>query len=330
MFKVLRRYLYLTVAIVLASLPLATAGTAQAADWIPLGGPYATSTPEVKPKGGWLATLTPFGGAVVHGQAANGAWSGPVLLGGQFTSVVVPAAQISEPQSPGLEMFGIGLDGAMWRWTASLGWHSLGGQFVFSPKPVIWKGVTYVFGIGLDNALWYRTATSPWQSLGGAITTDLAVTMDDTSMWVIGGGLDGSIWTRPLTGSTWGSWQSLGGLTTSYPAATFLFDSGYLFITGTDDAVWYTRIKGGQWLGWSSLGGISLSAPAAAEDPNGGIDVFVVGGDLAMYTRRLNASGWTEWRGLGGAFNSAPGASGSQAFGIGLDGWLYAANYQNF
>ena len=155
------------------------------------------------------------------------------------------------------------------------------------------------------------------------------MTTDNTSLWVIGRGLDNAIWTRPLTGSAWGPWQSLGGIATSYPAATFLFDAGYLFIVGADDAVWYTRIKAGQWLGWGSLGGIAGQAPAAAEDPNGGIDVFVVGADLSMWMRRLTAAGWTNWTNLGGAFISAPIASNPQVFGIGLDGWLYGANYPN-
>jgi hypothetical protein len=326
--KLLRRCTWLIVVFVLAGLPLAVGEPASAADWIPLGGPYAAATPEVRPSGDLLAQVAQDGGAWVHERRGAG-WSPPLNAGGFFRSTVVPASAISGAQPADPALFGIGLDGAMWWRRAGTSWQSLGGQFVLSPKPVFWQGVTYVFGIGIDNGVWYRSLSSPWIPLGGAITTDLAVTADAHSLWVIGGGIDGSMWSIPLTGLTWGHWRSLHGVATSYPAATFLFDAGYLFIVGLDDAVWYTRIKGGEWLGWSSLGGIALSAPAAAEDPNGGIDVFIVGADLAMYMRRLNASGWTEWTHLGGAFTSAPGASSTQAFGIGLDGWLYAANYPN-
>ena len=48
----------------------------------------------------------------------------------------------------------------MWWRTDTTPWQSLGGLFKFSPKPVVWNGVTYVFGIGIDDAIWYRTLTT--------------------------------------------------------------------------------------------------------------------------------------------------------------------------
>jgi hypothetical protein len=296
-----------------------------AADWVPLGGPYDESVPQTVPTGDFV-TMTGGGVAYVHVRT-GGVWSGTLDAGGQFRSAVVPAAALNEPQSTDPELFGVGLDGAMWFRTRATGWQSLGGGLKFTPVAVRFGGVTYVFGIGLDNAVWYRTPSSGWVSLGGVMTSDLDVTTDGTSMYLIGRGGDNAMWMRRFSASSWSGWTSLGGVVQSYSRSGFLFDAAYVFVIGADGAVWYGRLQGGGWTGWQSLGGVSISAPGATGDPSGGVDVFVVGTDNSMYTRRLTAAGFSPWQSLGGLFSSFPGAGGRQVFGIGYDGWLYTATF---
>ena len=304
----------------------ATASSAVALGWSPLAGVYSDATPRVLSNGNLLVQIADDGAPYVHVRT-NGVWSGPLAAGGQFKSTVTPAAALNQAQPATTELFGVGLDDAMWYRTGSTGWQSLGGGFISSPEAVVFGGVTYVFGIGRDNAVWYRTLGSGWISLGGYATSDVAMTTDGSSLHLLVHGGDGALWTRQLAGSTWLPWQYLGGVIVSYPSTAFLSNAGYVFVIGADNALWYQRVQAGSWSGWQGLGGIALSAPAAAQDPNGGIDVFMVGADLAMYSRRLTASGWSPWQGLGGGFRSAPGASATQVFGIGLDGWLYAASF---
>jgi hypothetical protein len=304
----------------------ATESSAAALGWSPLAGVYADATPRVLPNGNLVVQVADDGAPYVHVRNVGG-WSGPLAAGGLFNSTVTPAAALNQLQPATVELFGVGLDDAMWYRTGSTGWQSLGGAFIADPVAVVFGGVTYVFGVGRDNAVWYRSLSSGWISLGGYVTSDVALTTDGSSMYVLARGGDGALWTRQLAGSTWLPWQYLGGVIISYPSTAFLANAGYVFVIGADNAVWYQRVQAGSWSGWQGLGGIALSAPAAAEDPNGGVDVFVVGADLAMYSRRLTAAGWSPWQGLGGGFRSAPGAGGNQVFGIGLDGWLYAATF---
>ncbi len=306
--------------------PAQSHSEALAGGWFPLGGPYLESTPEVLPSGDRLVQMDVDGAPYVH-LRTNGVWSGPIYVGGLFNSSVVYTVALNEPQPAIAELFGVGLDDAMWYRTSVAGWSSLGGGFLSSPKAVRFGGVTYVFAVGLDGAVWYRTLASGWISLGGYITSDLDVTTDGTSMYVLGRGLDYAMWSRRMTSGAWAPWQSLGGGFLSYPASSFLFDAGYVFAVGFDGAIWQARIQAQSWTGWQSLGGFALSAPAASTDPNGGVDVFVVGGDDAMYQRTLTSAGWSPWVGLGGGFISNPGASGTQVFAIGFDGWLYGATF---
>jgi len=296
--------------------------TAKAADWFPIGGPYG-SDPMVLPKSNIVFAVGQTGDPYYH-EGSNG-W-GASQLGGQLDSVIAPAEALIGSQPSNFEIFGIGLDSAVWYRTRSSGWQSFGGAFISSPTAVIWNGVTYVFGIGLDEAIWYRSTTSEWFTLGGRITSDLAVTTDGTNLYVLGVGGDGSLWSQRLTGLSWSGWENLGGTLDSFPATTYSSsaNAGYVFAIGTDGGVWYRGVSGGVWSGWFGLGGQAESAPTAVAR-GATLDVFVVGTDLAMYAQRWTGSAWTGWRAEGGGFDSNPAASLTHEFGLGLDGRLYVA-----
>ena len=95
-----------------------------AADWIPLGGPYDDSTPQVSPTGNFVMQTGLDNGSYAH-LRTGGFWSGPLDLGGQFQSVVTPTVELNGPQPSPAEWFGIGLDSAMWHRTQNTGWQSL-------------------------------------------------------------------------------------------------------------------------------------------------------------------------------------------------------------
>ena len=300
--------------------------------WVPVGGPYVGDPAVVSSDGPSfhrqptqvVFAVGPSGEPFFH-ERAGGAWSAAHPLGGLLDSDVAPAQTLDGPESYNFEVFGIGVDGAMWYRTRHSEWRSLGGAFHSQPTAVRFDGRSYVFAVGVDDALWYRTPTTGWASLGGIITSDLAVTTDGASLYVAGVGADEALWTRRLSGSTWTGWESRGGIVTSAPAGTYdpATGAGYLFAVGADGAIWYQGVTGGQWSGWYGLGGLAASEPAVVARV-GGLDVFVVGGDLAMWRQRWNGSTWSGWQGHGGGFTSNPVATTTHVLGRGLDDWLYS------
>ena len=305
---------------------LSASETAHAAEWIPLGGPYG-SDPATLQKGNEVFVVGQNGDPYYHQFDINGHWSAAIPLGGQLDSVVAAAEQLVGNQPEVFEIFGIGIDGAMWYRTRDTGWQWLGGAFLSSPTAAIFGGQTYVFAVGLDNAVWYRTPHTDWQSLGGHIVSDLGVTSDGSSMYVTGIGLDNGIWAQRHSGGTWHGWQGLGGDVISYPATTQADGNGYIFVIGGDGAVWYQGVTNGAWSGWYGLGGLAESAPAAIRhEGSGRIDVFVVGVDLRMYSHHWDGSSWSGWHDQGGGFTSNPVVDHSDVFALGLDDYLYAGN----
>jgi hypothetical protein len=301
---------------------LAATETAHAADWFPLGGPYG-SDPSVLQRGNVVFAVGQAGDPFYHEFGGTGHWSGSIPLGGQIDSVIAPAEQLVGSQPTNFEVFGIGVDGAMWYRTRNSGWQGLGGAFLSSPTSAIFGGQTYVFAVGLDQAVWYRTPNTEWASLGGTIVSDLGVTSDGSSMYVTGIGTDNGIWAQRFSGGAWQGWQGLGGDVISYPATTNIGSNGYIFVIGADGAVWYQGVSNGSWSGWYGLGGAAESAPAAIVHGNGQIDVFVVGADLRMYSHRWNGSGWSGWQDQGGGFTSNPVVDDFEVFALGFDDWLY-------
>ena len=178
--------------------------------WVPVGGPYVgdpavitTDGPSPLQQPSDVAfAVSPSGQPVFHERLAGG-WSTATPLGGLLASDVAPAQTLGGPGPVDFEVFGIGVDGALWYRTRTAGWQSLGGAFNSEPTAVTFDGDTYVFAVGIDDALWYRTPGTGWATLGGLITSDLGVTTDGNSLYVSGIGGDGALWTRRLTGTTW-------------------------------------------------------------------------------------------------------------------------------
>ena len=277
-----------------------------------MGDPAAVTTDGPSPhrqRSDVVFAVTPSGEPVFH-QRSGGAWSAAVPLGGLLDSNVAPAQTLTTVGGYDFEVFGIGIDGAMWYRTRSSGWRSLGGAFHSEPTAVRHAGDSYVFAVGVDDALWYRTPTSGWASLGGLITSDVAVTTDGNSLYVAGIGIDQALWTRRLTGQSWSEWESLGGALTSAPVGTFdpVTATGYLAAVGVDGAIWYQGVTAGAWSGWYGLGGLAASIRPSSPR-NGGLDVSVVGVDVAMWQQHWNGATWSGWHSLGGGFTSNPAAT---------------------
>ncbi len=307
----------------------ATSSAAAALAWQPLSGDYlyvptALSTGNVV--FGVAMGFSDVAGPAFYHEFTGGSWSAPIPLGGFILGIIAPAEPLLEPQKENWEIFGIGVDEAVWYRTRDTGWQSLGGLILSSPTAVTWQGQTYVFGLGEDEAVWYRTPTTGWQSLGGRLASDLAVTTDGTSLYVLGIAEDGSLWSQRRTGSTWSGWQGLGGDAVTSPTATVLSGTGYVFVVGTDGGLWYQGVSGGTWSGWYTLGGLVGSAPAPIGRA-GGLDVFVLGEDTAMYSQRWNGTSWSGWRSDGGLFFGRPAATTTHVVGLaaGADNRFWAA-----
>ena len=170
-----------------------------------------------------------------------------IQMGGLLTSPVVPAEP--DPQRSDVEVFGVGIDGAMWYSNLTSGWHPLGGVVTSAPAAAQLGTRTFVFAVGWDRALYYQELSggvpSGWQALGGQIVSDPAVIVDGGILHVVGVGLDGALGPRQLAGAAWSDWQTLGGLVTSAPTAISR-SSGHVFAIGIDRAVWYRHVSGGQ------------------------------------------------------------------------------------
>ena len=295
--------------------------------WYAVGGPYGSDPTSVHtPSAEFLFAVDPARQPWLH-QRFGGQWSGSIAMGGLLTSPVVPA--VPDPQRADVEVFGVGVDGAVWYSNLTFGWLSLGGLVTSAPAAAQLGDRTFVFAVGWDRALYYQELRGGvplgWQALGGQIFSDPTVIVDGGNLHVVGVGSDGALWTQQLSGSTWSGWQTLGGLVTSAPTAISR-PSGHVFAIGVDRAVWYRQVSGGQWGGWTTLGGISTSEVALAQSRDG-MMAFVVGVDGAMYHRMLTGGGWTWWASLGGVITSHPAAGPSEVIGLGSDRWLWVKGY---
>ena len=158
------------------------------------------------------------------------------------------------------------------------------------------------FVIGTDHALWQFTVSNGWKSLGGYLTSSpSAVSYNkDYGIEVAARGGDGAVWYKYTTDRSggWTRWYSLGGklFAGTGPAVVFMNDGKfYHFVTGTNNALYYS-VRGGQ-SGWQPLSGYLTSSPAAASHSANAIDVFVRGGDGNLWSLRTTTLGtsWSSW-----------------------------------
>ncbi len=248
-----------------------------------------------------------------------------------------------------LEVFGLGLDTALWHiWQTKpnngwSGWASLSGRITSDPAIANnADGRLEAFARGKDSGLWHIWQTKPnngwsnWASLGGVITSDPAVNCNaDGRLEVFARGLDNGLWhiwqTKPNNG--WSGWTSLGGVITSDPVIGRNADGRLeVFARGTDNALWHiwqTAPNNG-WSGWASLSGIITSAPAVGCNADGRLEVFVRGLDNAIWHNWQLApnNGWSGWHSLGGIVTSDPSVNSNadgrlEVFARGLDNGLW-------
>jgi hypothetical protein len=295
--------------------------------WYSVGGPYDSDPTTIKTSSAeYLFGVDPARRPYMHWRS-GGSWSGAIAMGGLLTSPVVPAEP--DPQRSDVEVFGVGLDRAVWYRNLNGGWRSLGGVVMSAPAAAQLGNRTFVFAVGSDRGLYYRELTggvpSGWRALGGQIFSDPAVIVDGASLNVIGTGGDGALWTRRLSGSAWSGWQALGGFVTSAPT-TISGSSGYVFAVGGDKGVWYRQVSAGRWSGWATLGGAATSEVALARSRDGLLAV-VVGLDGAAYHRMLTGGRWTGWASVGGSFTSNPVATPTEVVGLGSDRWMWLKGY---
>lgn len=200
-----------------------------------------------------------------------------------------------------------------------------------------------LFGVGLDDAVYHRAwagswqpGGGAWQSLGGPAASHAAVaswSANRLDVFMIGSGRqlmhqswDGTSWV-PASG-----WEQLGGVLTSPPAVVSWGPNRLdVFAVGTDRQLWHKAWDGTAWrpsqTGWEGLGGIFISPPAVvSSDPNR-LDVFGLGTDRQMYWKRWDGAWSTDWWSLGGTFRSMPGVVSwgpgrVDVFGVGVDGQM--------
>src|SRR5215831_8671385 len=153
-----------------------------------------------------------------------------------------------------------------------------------------------VFGRGLDGALWHDTwngtSWSGWQSLGGILTSaPAAVSWGPNRIDVFARGQDNALWHRWWDGSAWGGWQGLGGALTEAPAvASWGANRLDVFVRSTDSGLWHTWWDGSTWSGWQGLGGTLTAAPGAVSWGLNRVDVFVRGTDAALWHKWWDGS----------------------------------------
>ncbi|HKQ92216.1 MAG TPA: hypothetical protein VJZ77_16270, partial [Blastocatellia bacterium] len=154
-----------------------------------------------------------------------------------------------------LDIFGVGLDKAMYHkawanaWYPSTGWEPHGGGFTGQLAVESW-GINRldIFGVGLDKAMYHKSFENIWQQV---------------------------------------AWEHLGGQFSSQPVvASWGGRRLDIFGLGSDQVIWH-KAWDNVWLpsqsAWESLGGQFISAPAVASWGPGRLDIFSVGLNKAMY-----------------------------------------------
>jgi hypothetical protein len=252
----------------------------------------------------------------VDTQAAHAAPPGPATAAASAAGDLTAHGLVHPPvpEAHRIDVFGIGLDFAMYRQWVWNGlpdnpqplttWERLGGDFMSAPAAIAWNDGQVanrvdVFAVNAaDRSMWQRT----WMSDG---------------------------WT--------GDWQSIGGIFTS--AATVVSGApGRLdiFARGGDFTLRHRTYENGDWVSdWENLGGSLASQPVAVSRGPNEVDVVSVDhADGALIHRWWDGSIWNEWESVSIAdkpkvrFVTTPSVTASGAdrldmATIGNDGVLY-------
>jgi hypothetical protein len=245
-----------------------------------------------------------FGDALWYNRLANGAWSGPQVLGGvPLTSdpvaVTAPNAMYLFARSQGGQLWHGHIDNGVWS-----DWFPMQGNLTSDVAAVSSGYGVHVFARQNDNQLWTRLlsggAWSPWTALAGAPKATPAAVAAPSGVHIFILNSDGAIWTRRYNGG-WNAWSSLGGQWTGVPSCTVDgAGSVYVVARGTNGQIFSNRLINGTWTGWQSLAGNTNASPVVVSATNF-VSVFVRGGDNALWHGRYTSSGWTGFSSLGGS-----------------------------
>ena len=219
------------------------------------------------------------------------------------------------PTTHQLDVFGLGLDYAMWhkriRGTFDQNdpspWHRLDGVFVSAPAAVAWGSGIHVFGLGTDHAMYTKSATGDtwtpdWQRLGGTFTSAASlVSRAPHQLDLFARGADFTLRRNQTEGTTWFGWQNHGGSLASPPVAvSWGADRIDVFAVFKDGALWHLWWDGQIWNQWESLGGNYTGEPAAVSSSPGQLDVFAVGAQgRGLHHHRFSNNTWSLPQALG-------------------------------
>jgi hypothetical protein len=192
-------------------------------------------------------------------------------------------------------------------------WQALGGSVTQLTAATDPNGDLEVFGIGLDHAVWVNVQTGPngafggWCSLAGYVKQiNVATNADGTLELFTIGAADGAWFKQQYKnggGLSWSGWQSAGGYVRQLDSARDGHDNVELFAIGYDHGVWVNSQTSpeGAFGGWSSLGGYVQQITVGANS-NGALQVFGIGADNAAYfcEQQAGSLSWSSWQSLGG------------------------------
>jgi hypothetical protein len=190
-------------------------------------------------------------------------------------------------------------------------WQGLGGSVTQLTAVTDPNGDLEVFGIGLDHAVWVNVQTSPngafggWFSLSGTVKQiNVATNADGTlELFAIGSGNGAWFQQQFKNGSalSWSGWLSAGGYARQLDSARDGNGNLELFAIGYDHGVWVNSQTSpeGALGGWSSLGGYVKQITVGANS-NGALQVFGIGANNAAWFCEQQAGSWSSWYSLGG------------------------------
>ncbi len=244
------------------------------------------------------------------------------LLGGTFTDHPDIASWGSNGN--GVNVFGSGIDSAIWRdgWSGGgwTGWVSNGCCIVSAPAAVSWgvNRIDVVAGVaGGSVGHWYSSdngANWSYDNLGGNIQGSPTISSwGPNHLDVVVRGTDNAIYRKAWNGGGWSEWQSIGCCIVSSPGATSWGPNRLdvvAVVAGGSLGHWYSG-DGGATLFYDNLGGTFQGDPDIASWGSGRLDVFGIGVENQLWHKWWNGSAWNEWQPLGGSVTGGVGAVGS-------------------
>ncbi len=158
-----------------------------------------------------------------------------------------------------------------------------------------------VFGLGLDHAMYRNTAiglgawSTQWARIGGTFTSAASLIVVGGQLNLFARGDDFTCRGNHSDGTTWFGFQNHGGNLASPPVAvSWGPDRIDLFAIFNDGALWHRWWDSQIWNPWESLGGNYAGEPAAVSWAPGRLDVFAMGSDdCALHHHWFSGDTWS-------------------------------------